>query len=146
MKNNVSKFIFTIIIVAIDLNFWRHFPAYDMSNKLFTIFISLLFLGIIANLYHGIISSNKKLKEEDEIQMKKKWYLQTWFICLLCALWMFIVPVIVGIILLILQIIENQKTNKKYGAIDNLEYNISNLNNDIANLEEKKKRAANFHN
>mgnify|MGYP002783230839 CR=1 FL=1 len=73
--------------------------------------------------------------------MKKKWYLQTWFICLLCAFWMFIVPAIVGIILLILQIIENRKTNKKYGTIDNLEYNIANLNNDIVNLEEKKKSA-----
>lgn len=73
--------------------------------------------------------------------MKKKWYLQTWFICLLCAFWMFIVPAIVGIILLILQIIENRKTNKKYGTIDNLEYNIANLNSDIVNLEEKKKSA-----
>lgn len=71
--------------------------------------------------------------------MKKKWYLQTWFICLLCALWMFIVPVIVGIILLILQIIENQKTNKKYGAINNLESRIAYLNNDIVNIEKKGK-------
>ena len=71
--------------------------------------------------------------------MKKKWYLQTWFICLLCAFWMFIVPAIAGIILLILQIIENRKLNKKYGTIDNLEHNISNLNDDIVNLEEKRK-------
>lgn len=71
--------------------------------------------------------------------MKRKWYLQTWFICLLFAFWMFIIPGIAGVILLILQIIENKKTNKKYGQIDSLEDNISNLNKEIVNLEEKKK-------
>lgn len=35
--------------------------------------------------------------------MKLKWYLQTWFIVLLCALWILIVPPIVGLILLFVQ-------------------------------------------
>ena len=32
--------------------------------------------------------------------MKQKWYLQTWFIALCCALWIFVIPLIVGIILM----------------------------------------------
>ncbi|WP_446897482.1 DUF4041 domain-containing protein [Clostridium sp. LBM24168] len=36
--------------------------------------------------------------------MKKKWYLQTWFIAIMFAFWFFIIPGIIGIILLILSI------------------------------------------
>ena len=59
--------------------------------------------------------------------MTKKWYLQTWFICILIAFWPFCVPGVVGIVLLIMQIVENNRLSKKYGAIDSLDQKISNL-------------------
>lgn len=61
--------------------------------------------------------------------MKQKWYLQTWFICLLFALWMFVIPGIVGIILLIMQMIDNSKL-KKASIID-----IENLKKENSDLE-----------
>lgn len=61
--------------------------------------------------------------------MKQKWYLQTWFICLLFAFWMFIIPGIVGTILLIMQMIDNSKL-KKANIIDN-----SNLKKEKSDLE-----------
>ncbi len=73
--------------------------------------------------------------------MKKKWYLQTWFICLLFAFWFFIIPGIAGLILLILQVIENRKIQKKYGTIDSLDNTISMLNKNISELEEQKQNA-----
>lgn len=62
--------------------------------------------------------------------MKRKWYLQTWFICLMFSLWMLIIPGIIGIVLLILQVLENQKLGKQYGRIDNLKQQISYLENE----------------
>lgn len=44
--------------------------------------------------------------------MKRKWYLQTWFICILLFFWMFIVPGIAGIVLLILQYVDDRKIQK----------------------------------
>ncbi|NBI64903.1 DUF4041 domain-containing protein [Clostridiales bacterium] len=41
--------------------------------------------------------------------MKQKWYLQTWLIVILCAFWFFIIPGIIGIVLLVLQIRSNHK-------------------------------------
>lgn len=35
--------------------------------------------------------------------MKQKWYLQTWFIALCFALWIFVIPLVVGIILMVKQ-------------------------------------------
>ena len=52
---------------------------------------------------------------------KKKWYLKTWFICLLFAFWFFVFPGLIGLILLILQVNENKKLLKKYGEIDKLD-------------------------
>jgi len=63
--------------------------------------------------------------------MRSKWYLQTWFICVLFAFWFFIIPGIAGLILLIIQIIEDNKLKKKYGAIDTLDSQISNLENEF---------------
>lgn len=52
---------------------------------------------------------------------KEKWYLNTWFICLLFAFWFYVIPGIIGLIFLIMQINENKKLLKKYGEIDNLD-------------------------
>lgn len=53
---------------------------------------------------------------------KEKWYLKTWFICLLFAFWFFVIPGLIGLIFLILQVNENKKLLKKYGEIDKLDY------------------------
>lgn len=64
---------------------------------------------------------------------KRKWYLQTWFICILFMFWPSIISIIVGIVLLTLQMIENNKLEKKYGDIDS-------LNNKISDLEKERER------
>lgn len=56
--------------------------------------------------------------------MNKKWYLQTWFICLLFALWFLIFPAIAGIVLLILQMLESKKLAKKYGEAHEIDNNL----------------------
>lgn len=56
--------------------------------------------------------------------MKKKWYLQTWFIALLFAFWFFIAPAIAGAVLLIMQYLDDKKLLTKYGAIEQLESRI----------------------
>lgn len=53
--------------------------------------------------------------------MREKWYLQTWFICILFALWVLIVPAVLGVIFLILQIIDDSKLIKKYGRYNDLD-------------------------
>lgn len=50
--------------------------------------------------------------------MKQKWYLQTWFICLLFAFWMFVIPGIAGLILLIMQIVTNAKQAKDTSILE----------------------------
>lgn len=59
--------------------------------------------------------------------MKKEWYLQTWFICVMFSLWFLVIPGIAGIVLLVMQNAENNNLEKKYGRIDNLDYNIADL-------------------
>lgn len=56
--------------------------------------------------------------------MKKKWYLQTWFICLMFCLWPFIIPFFVGVVLLIMQILSERK-NKQ--AVLELQNELDNL-------------------
>lgn len=78
--------------------------------------------------YHKTPSSkNSNTKENEVYLMNQKWYLQTWFICLLCALWILIIPAIIGIALLIMQIIENKKIQKKFGRANDLDSKISEL-------------------
>ena len=52
--------------------------------------------------------------------MKQKWYLQTWFICLFFLFSIYVFPVIIGIILLVLQIIENKRINAENRTRENL--------------------------
>ncbi|SFR15424.1 DUF4041 domain-containing protein [Desulfoscipio geothermicus] len=80
--------------------------------------------------------------------MKGKWYLQTWFICLMFALWSFYLPVIIGLVLLYLQHKEQSALSAKYGEIDALDEKISNKMDEIslheqtlAKLEEDKQEA-----
>lgn len=64
--------------------------------------------------------------------MKRKWYLQTWFICLLFSYWMFVIPGIIGLILLFLQHADNKKRNQH---CLNLEASLNQVNNDKDLLE-----------
>jgi hypothetical protein len=80
---------------------------------------------------------------------KEKWYLQTWFICLLFCFWFFAIPGILGLVFLIMQIIENKKIAKKYTRSDELDAfiqskdyhlqlkssELNNLNNQILSLK-----------
>ena len=66
--------------------------------------------------------------------MKEKWYLQTWFICLLFAAWPSIIAPIIGLILLIIQAkrrrdLEAWRT-KKYGRYDEIDNSIQKLEHD----------------
>lgn len=68
--------------------------------------------------------------------MSQKWYLQTWFISILFAFWFLIIPGIAGLILLVIQIIENRKIAKKYckvAEIDNKIIEIENIYSEKSN-------------
>lgn len=62
---------------------------------------------------------------------EKKWYLQTWFLCICFALWIFIIPFFVGIVLLIKHYINNYHRNIKYGEFDKIDEKIQSLNDEI---------------
>lgn len=66
--------------------------------------------------------------------MKEKWYLQTWFICLLFATWPLIITGIAGIILLIIQTKSRHNLEawriQKYGKYDELDKAIKKLEHD----------------
>lgn len=69
--------------------------------------------------------------------MRKKWYLQTWFIALMFALWPICFPVVIGIVLIIMQYLQDKKLIKIYGSIDTLESKISEKNEDINKLDSR---------
>lgn len=50
--------------------------------------------------------------------MKHKWYLQPWIIAIMFALWIFLIPPVIGIILLILYYRENKKITAFYADKD----------------------------
>lgn len=52
-------------------------------------------------------------KRKGEYNMKRKWYLSTWFISIMLALWILVIPAIVGIVLLVMSIMEDQKMKKE---------------------------------
>lgn len=63
----------------------------------------------------------------------KKWYLQTWFIAIMFALWfLYGIPLIIGIVLLFIQRRELNKLNNSYGTYDELQSKISSLSTDYA--------------
>ncbi len=77
-----------------------------------------------------------KTEHEWKFLMNKKWYLQTWFICILFAFWPLVIPVIIGIVFLILQIIETRKVTKKYGEANDIDKNIDELKNNYQKQKE----------
>lgn len=62
---------------------------------------------------------------------EKKWYLQTWFLCLCFAFWIFIIPGIAGIVLLIKHYENNYIRNIKYGEFDKIDDKIKDLDNQL---------------
>ena len=82
-------------------------------------------------------------------QMKKNWYLQTWLICLCFALWIFLIPIPIGIFLLYLKIQQEknaqklvqqlESSNKQYEKLLTPEMrDIIALQNEITNLSSQK--------
>lgn len=67
----------------------------------------------------------------------KKWYLQTWFICLMFALWVLVVPPIIGIVLMFLQFKEVKKLNSKIEMIDDANSESSRILNEARADSEK---------
>lgn len=74
---------------------------------------------------------------------KQKWYLKTWFICILFSLGIFgfaapffFIFFAAAIILMILQSKNNKALREKYGTIDELESNIAQLDNEFSSKKE----------
>ena len=65
---------------------------------------------------------------------KRKWYLQTWFICIMLSLWMLIIPGIVGVILLAIHYWDEKKRLLYMKELEN-----------SVQLKKKKKTAAISH-
>lgn len=59
--------------------------------------------------------------------MKRKWYLETWFISICAFFGFLIIPLIIAVILLILQYLNDKKTTQKFSAIDDLDVKIQQL-------------------
>ena len=68
---------------------------------------------------------------------KEKFYLQTWFIALLCSLSFLVIPLIVGIVLIIMQVVKYRKESQKITKIINEnEDHIHNLKIDLEKEKE----------
>lgn len=59
------------------------------------------------------------------MNLSKKWFLSTWFICFVFIFSIYIIPFVIGVILLIIQTITNKKFMKKYGQLEELDENIA---------------------
>lgn len=68
--------------------------------------------------------------------MNKKWYLQSWIICLMFALWPLYLPVAIGLVLLYLQYKDQAALGAKYGEVDSLDEKKKNILNEI-NIHEQ---------
>lgn len=72
---------------------------------------------------------------------KEKWYLETWFICLLAAFWFCVIPGIAALVLLGMQVAQNEKLQNQYGDYSSLAQQISNRQNKLTELTGKIKDA-----
>lgn len=59
------------------------------------------------------------------MNLSKKWFLSTWFICFVFIFSIYIIPFVIGVILLIIQAMANKKFMKKYGQLEELDENIA---------------------
>lgn len=70
---------------------------------------------------------------------KKKWYLDTCFIVLMCAAWILIVPAIIGVILLIIKNVDEKKKDKECNQIkhqnEQFSMEISQMNGEINRMK-----------
>lgn len=71
---------------------------------------------------------------------EKKWYLQTWFICILFSLWIFIIPFFIGVFFLIRHYINNYHRNIKYGEFDKMDEKLQELTSQIETLTQEKSK------
>lgn len=129
MRWHFKNITISVILLFFEFNFLKHFKNYNSANKLFVIAFTISVLLFIFSQFQNSFT------EKVGIYMKRKWYLQTWFICILFIFWPLIIPGILGAIFLVLQIIENNTLGKKYGAIDSLNNKISDLETEKETLE-----------
>lgn len=75
------------------------------------------------------------------MNLSKKWFLSTWFICFVFMFSFYIIPVIIGIVLLVFQYLENKDTVKKYGSMKEIDNNLASLNSELemAQMEKQNK-------
>lgn len=72
------------------------------------------------------------------LKHKEKFYLQTWFIAVLFGFWfIYGIPLIIGIILLIIQTSQRKQLLRKYGDYDYVTEQISNLNEKYESKDRK---------
>lgn len=76
----------------------------------------------------------------ENTSMKKKWYLQTWFIALLVAFWPMVIPPIIGVFFMVLQHKRQRELESKYGNIDSLSTTIEQKTIELENLREKSEK------
>ena len=63
--------------------------------------------------------------------MQQKWYLSTWIIAILFALWLFIIPPIIGIILLILRYKQDKRNKQRFLDIESEVQKMKDFNESI---------------
>lgn len=90
---------------------------------------------------HGNFCTNCGASLEDTIQ--EKWYLKTWFICLMFMLWpLYGIPLIIGLALLNMQNKERKLLADKYGSVDAIDKYIIFKQNEAENIIKAAKEKA----
>lgn len=93
----------------------------------------------------------KNIKNDTNNSYKRKWYLQTWFIALMFAFWFFVIPAVIGIILLYLKSKENKTIQQEHTSLlaqieelknkslETKKEDLDKINTEISNSKEKLK-------
>ncbi len=71
---------------------------------------------------------------------REKWYLETWFIGLMFALWIFCFPLFIGVVLLVMQYLDDKKQRERLGIITTIDDRINELNNKCSSIENEIER------
>lgn len=150
-----KRIIILMILIPFDIGLIVNFHKYDLENRLFCLpfFVStiLLFISIFSKPLNNATPPSKdlekklqatsksektfvwsiasnKTKEKGDLSMKRKWYLKTWVICILFACWfVYAVPLILGIILLVLKNKEEKALSLRLQQLENDNLNMKNL-------------------
>lgn len=92
---------------------------------------------------HGNFCTNCGASLEDSTTIQEKWYLKTWFICLMFMLWpLYGIPLIIGLALLNMQNKERKLLADKYGSVDAIDKYIIFKQNEAENIIKAAKEKA----